>query len=134
MGVERYAQRQDREVAQPQQQELRGQLDPRQHPDLRGQLDLRGHIDQRQQQEPRGQLDLRQHPDLRGHIDQRQQPDVRVHIDELVLDGFSPRAAELPAGVAAQVSAVLVDRGMPPETAAQVSAAVSAQVARSLNA
>lgn len=65
----------------------------------------------------------------------RQQPqNLRVHIDELVLDGFARKATDLPASVAAQVSAVLVERGLKPATASQVSVAVGAHVARSVSA
>jgi hypothetical protein len=65
----------------------------------------------------------------------RQQPqNLRVHIDELVLDGFARNATDLPASVAAQVSAALVNRGLAPATASQVSAAVGAHVARSVSA
>jgi hypothetical protein len=57
---------------------------------------------------------------------------MRIHIDELVLDGFAPNTPELPAQVSEQVSAALVQRGLTPRTASNVSAAVGAQVARSV--
>jgi hypothetical protein len=57
---------------------------------------------------------------------------IRIRIDELVVDGFSPHASELPASVAAQVSAVLVERGLAPDTAASTSAAISTQVVQAI--
>ena len=57
---------------------------------------------------------------------------MRIHIDELVLEGFAPNAPELNAAVAQHVSAALVERGLAPHTASNVSAAVGAQVARSV--
>jgi hypothetical protein len=57
---------------------------------------------------------------------------MHIHIDELVLDGFAPNAADLPTHVSEQVSAALVERGLPPHTATNVSSAIGAQVARSV--
>ena len=59
--------------------------------------------------------------------------DIRIHIDELVLDGFSAESVELPASIAAQVSAALVDRGLSPAIASTTSTTVGAHVARSIS-
>jgi hypothetical protein len=59
---------------------------------------------------------------------------IRIDIDELVLDGFSADAVELPTSVAAQVSAALVERGLPPAIAISTATAVGAHVARSIGA
>jgi FAD/FMN-containing dehydrogenase len=63
----------------------------------------------------------------------RPAPNVVVHIDELVLDGFSGDAIDLPGRVAAQVSASLGDRGLAPATAASTSTAIGAHVARAVH-
>jgi hypothetical protein len=57
---------------------------------------------------------------------------IRIHIDEIVVDGFAPQARELPESVAAQVSRVLVERGLASDTAASTSAAVGTHVAQAL--
>jgi len=59
---------------------------------------------------------------------------IRIHIDELVLDGFSADAIELPNSVADQVSAALVERGLSPAVASSTGTAVGAHVARSISA
>ena len=63
----------------------------------------------------------------------RPAPNVVVQIDELVLDGFSADAIDLPGRVAAHVSASLVDRGLAPATVASTSTAVGAHVARAVH-
>jgi hypothetical protein len=58
---------------------------------------------------------------------------IRIHIDELVLDGFSAEAPELPKSVADQVSAALVERGISPAIASSAATAVGG-VVRSMRA
>jgi hypothetical protein len=57
---------------------------------------------------------------------------IRIHIEELVVDGFAAHAVELPASVGAQVSEVLVERGLAPDAAARTSAAIGVAVAQAV--
>ena len=60
--------------------------------------------------------------------------DIRIQIDELVLDGFAADSVELPASIATQVSAALIERGLPPAIVSSTSTAIGAHVARSVGA
>jgi len=59
-------------------------------------------------------------------------PSLVVHIDELVLDGVALDGAELPASIARQVSAALVERGLTSDTATSTSAAVGREAAQAV--
>jgi hypothetical protein len=60
-----------------------------------------------------------------------QQP-LEIRIDELVLDGVA-HTPRLSVQVAEAVSAALVERGLPPATAARTSIAVGREAARAVS-